>query len=362
MTEKDCIYNWMAFREMESDGKCLLENFQNYCDSTTMLSMTPLLCLYLVEAYKLQDMDNFVGDDIKDLRLKVKLFEGKYNKNISSILNMDKIQNEEYQSQLRFKFIGQLNLHYNLGVYFYQNNNLSSNSHIIGNTQFYSQYKNNGKYLHEQSPTEMLSLGEKIGKMLAQSILQIDPKYVLNTTLLVKNEPLYFYKDFNSNRSKFLFEFPKEIVLILIHILSNINFLLYKLHDIFENNANYTFRITYIFYYYCVKSLNMLVNHVEQNKHSHYNVEKILKLKCDTQFINSDVRSCMMHYEFINKNQYLIDDKCLDLDLTFYGLIETHFKGQDCKTVYSSIITTLKYLSKTIDELICLDKKNLKKL
>ena len=53
---------------------------------------------------------------LQDIRLKTKLFENKYSKAKKMILNCDYLQDYIFKHQLKFKFMYDWDIHYNLGI------------------------------------------------------------------------------------------------------------------------------------------------------------------------------------------------------------------------------------------------------
>ncbi len=67
---------------------------------------------------------------IKDIRMKLKIFEDGYSKSKRMLLAIDYLQNEIFKNQLTFSFMKSRNIHYNLGIY------TNKNKIVIGNTQY----------------------------------------------------------------------------------------------------------------------------------------------------------------------------------------------------------------------------------
>lgn len=54
---------------------------------------------------------------IKDIRMKLKIFEDGYSKSKRMLLAIDYLQNEIFKNQITFSFIKSWNIHYNLGIF-----------------------------------------------------------------------------------------------------------------------------------------------------------------------------------------------------------------------------------------------------
>lgn len=67
---------------------------------------------------------------IKDIRMKLKIFEDGYSKSKRMLLAIDYLQNEIFKNRLTFSFMKNWNIHYNLGIY------TNKDKIVIGNTQY----------------------------------------------------------------------------------------------------------------------------------------------------------------------------------------------------------------------------------
>ena len=67
---------------------------------------------------------------IKDIRMKLKIFEDRYSKSQKMLLAIDYLQNEIFKNKLTFSFMKNWNIHYNLGIY------TNKDKIVIGNTQY----------------------------------------------------------------------------------------------------------------------------------------------------------------------------------------------------------------------------------
>ncbi|OAA86793.1 hypothetical protein [Clostridium ljungdahlii] len=75
---------------------------------------------------------------MENVRLKTKLFEDKYAKAEKTILNCDYLQDYIFKRKLRFRFMQDWNIHYNLGIF------IDRKGNIVGNSQYgYYIYQDN---------------------------------------------------------------------------------------------------------------------------------------------------------------------------------------------------------------------------
>lgn len=116
---------------------------------------------------------------LQDIRLKTKLFESGYSKAKKMIINCDYLQDYIFKHQLRFKFMYDWNIHYNLGIF------LDKYSNIVGNSQYgyyifqdnkllkkkiigVEKLDNTKEYKYEFMPEEYFKYGEFCGKIIAK--------------------------------------------------------------------------------------------------------------------------------------------------------------------------------------------------
>lgn len=191
---------------------------------------------------------------IKDIRMKLKIFEDGYSKSKRMLLAIDYLQNEIFKNRLTFSFMKSWNIHYNLGIY------TNKDKIVIGNTQYNYYLLQDNRFLKKSlneiataykiSPNNF-NLDEHVGKecyqyayTCAQFINSIrsglesfDTPITINSN---KNIVDFYYADYNTNRKSALLpqgENGKAIFLYLLHTLSTMNFLLYVLNDYEEHEA-----------------------------------------------------------------------------------------------------------------------------
>ena len=70
----------------------------------------------------------------------------------------------------------------------------------------------------------------------------------------------------------------------------------------------------------------------------------------------------MMHYSFVNNGSYIIEDQYSDINLPFYGLVESRFNGLSFDDLQNKVHENLDIMADSIEKLIILDTNNLKKL
>ena len=158
------LLNEKALQLVELDGKSITQLLGVYCNNSIVsLSIIPYIALYCRSAQDFlgeKIMNDEVDEKISDIRNGLKLYSGRYSKGVREVLRSDKHQDEIFRNRLRFSFMKNWNIHYNLGVFFDERNC------IIGNSQQLNYFLN--------VPTVNLTIQQEIafemGEMLAENL------------------------------------------------------------------------------------------------------------------------------------------------------------------------------------------------
>lgn len=302
---------------------------------------------------------------IKDVRMKLKIFEDGYSKSKKMLLNIDYLQDQIFRNQLKFNFTKNWNIHYNLGLY------ADKNNHVVGNTQYNYYLLQDNRFLKRSLADVALSyaaspnhfdLNEQVGKdsydysyacgqIIASAhfgLKEFDvPISILSKSYTMK----YYYADYNTNVVSMLFpngEEGKAMVLYLLHILSTINFLLYVLNNYEKDDYGWWLKINYITYYYSIHKLQDLQQHLIQNKCINLEITKFFKeLDIDNaKYLNSAFRNYAMHSKLANKDgNILIDFEKVDKTKPLFGLVETCFNDLNYQDLKHSIVSEMVRIS-----------------
>lgn len=307
---------------------------------------------------------------IKDIRMKLKIFEDGYSKSKRMLLAIDYLQNEIFKNQLTFSFMKNWNIHYNLGIY------TNKDKKVIGNTQYNYYLLQDNRFLKKNvneiataykiSPNNF-KLDEHVGKECYQyaytcgqfinsvrsGLKNFDTPVTINSN---KNIANFYYADYNTNRKSALLpqgENGKATFLYLLHTLSTMNFLLYVLNDYEKDDYGWWLKINYIVYYYSIHKLTDLHEHFVQNKLMTQNISDYLNeidIK-NAKFMNSTFRNCMMHSSLADKNgNIIISSSNLDRKKPLFGLVETCFDGMSYKDLKDSVILEMKRISEILSQ------------
>jgi len=312
-------------------------------DSTLVLQMIPyasLICCESITYLKSMGMPIALEEtgkySIHKMRQKTKFFDESVDKIINISRNIDEIQDAYFSSLIKLRFIKEKNIYNNLGITF------DSQKHILSNT-YYSCYifQDDNKIRKKISSVNYLTLEkddlQQIGYDISSNIsivanlLRNDDNQIVFE--MMKYTEKLKYSDYNTNRlfhSKELTD--KYLSLFLLDILSNVGFVMFYLKKIVIIDAGLLMRIEYILYYYTlsrVKSIKEYCNNsIDNNVSSEItNLVQCCDSDSTNDLLNSDFRSCMMHFGLVNpKNKILIDINEIDYSKKLCGLVEMHFK------------------------------------
>lgn len=370
-----------AFLQIGYDSKMiikLLNELKNKpIESVEIIPFISLFCWEATELFKKYDMNFEMPDNktfsLQDIRLKTKLFENKYFKAKKMILNCDYLQDYIFKHKLRFKFMYDWNIHYNLGIF------VDKYGNIVGNSQYGNYIFQDDKLLkkkiidvekldntkelnYEFKSEEYFEYGEFCGKIIAKInnfFKDINVNMEVNTI-----DSNLFYKDLNTNKHLKAFykdDDRKALMLYFIHILSTINSVIKLLRKYEKTDKGWWLRIYYITYYYALQRLDDIKNHITMNdmlNNKIQNFYSIINID-DKEWMNTEFRNCMMHYDLIDKNnKFLIRDEYLNVNIPLFGLVESCFNGIKYDELKSKILEKLNLLSTEIQKLLDLNISN----
>lgn len=314
--------------------------------SLNLLPYYALFCISFKEYASIDSLNNESIFKISDIRNKLKLFSERYRIEKKRILLVDDVQDDEFKSNLRFKFLGKHNLYYNIGIFFDKEN------HIISNTQQLNYMFQDRKISHKNiRKIEVKRLGKTIGTIInsVSQGLQSFPISIPNN-LLIQTIDLH-HKDLNTNKNFNSFpniENGKELTLRVLHVLSLLNFIRFVLGKIVPNCNTWTMRTKYIAMYYASKSIEHIIDKLPLEQANVFSKRR-------EDLLNSQFRSCMMHYSFFNKGNCEIKDEFLNISTPLFGLVESCFNGMSYNNLIESIDKEIVYLAEGLESILKID-------
>ncbi len=169
---------------IEKDGKTLTNLGISVKDGVFMLSLLPYFALYCRSAQEFfgeEIIDDDIDKQINDLRNGLKIYSGRYIKSKDATLNSDEQQNNVFKNMLRFNFMQDWNIHYNLGVY------IDRGGHIIGDTQFLNYFLNIPSVNVEEEKKRAYEIGNLLEKRLPKILTaNLELKIIIKKIKLIK--------------------------------------------------------------------------------------------------------------------------------------------------------------------------------
>ena len=208
-----------------------------------------------------------------------------------------------------------------------------------------------------------MGYGKYVGEIVGSFLNYFEELNVPNINIQTNNiNTDMFYKDFNSNKL-YKSEDDKIMSLYLLHILTFINSTIRLLGECEKDDTGWWLRIYYIAYYYAIERLEDIKNHIKNNEIDNLNFKKLLtQINLNKNFMNTEFRNCMMHYGLINKeNKFLIEEQKFNLNIPMMGLVESCFNNINYFELKKNIKEELENISQVIDNILNINKSNLKK-
>lgn len=362
--EKNEYYHMLSMMTIKNDCETILQLMLQYREPVIVLGLAPYYALFCkaIEEYYSANYDatlriqNGSKFRIEDARATLKLFNERYGKTSNYVSALDKAQDEQFKRRLRYSFLKNINANYNLGIYF------NGDKIPIGNTQYNSSlFQGKTPSSQELNKEELIEFGKSISTVVASVSKGLEAVFPYIQPKVIPHEVKIYYLDLNTDRHK-LFSFekevPKAVSLLLLHVLCITNFVLFFVDNVLANNT-WKFRVQYIAMYYAQHRIKQM-----EERETNEQLKRILSqcLSALHPVFSSEFRSCMMHYSFINKGDYLISDQYLDWRLPLFGLVESCFDGKKYESVQAEVRENLKMISETLMGLLAIEKTQLKEL
>ena len=359
-TNQNDTFHTLSVLSIKYDCETLIALAPIVTDPIYSLGLLPYLALFCcaVEEYCQatgQAVDFFKGSpfNLAEIRCRLKLFDDRYGRTKNKITTIDDLQNTYFSNLLSFKFLKRLNVHYNLGIY------IDNDNHMIGNTQ-YMYYMFQDKRFSKSNRMQKENIQE-LGYVMGSTVGSVyeglkNVGTSLNAQISSIDVP-FFYKDYNTNRSFNSFpnhEDGKELTLRLVHILCALNFVEKSLKSVINNTNLWFVRAKYITFYYAYRSIKTVNN-------KYPGMISISGSNGIERLLNSDFRSCMMHYSYKNDGHPLIDSNSLDPNVPFFGLIKSCF-GMSFDDFNCALDSAINQLSISLENLLKFDFSDKKPL
>lgn len=360
------VCNYLSLLQLKYDCETicsLMTTLQH--NGITAFGLIPYISLTTASALELLPPDTaslFQESDflkVKDVRLKLKIFEDGYHKSKKMLLNIDYLQDQVFKDLLKHDYMKTWNMHHNLGIY------TDQNKRVVGNTQFNYYLLQDNRLLKknltevakaysaspdrfsldEQIAQEAYQYAYKCGQVIGAVCSSLEYLDVPISIATQNNHVQYYFTDYNTNIKSALFPSDsqeKAIRLYLLHILSTINFLLYILNPSEKDDYGWWLKINYISYHYAIHKLNDLQHYLIQNKLLTQDVANYfdeMNIQ-NAPYINKKLRNYVMHSKFVDKEGIsIIGPDHLDKSKPLFGLIESCYDSINYVKLKSSIIS-----------------------
>ena len=315
----------ISIRIMQEDAESIYSLLQTERDSVFAMEIIPYYALFVNECQNYFG-DSFlpedVANDFKDIRNYIKAYDKGFGKSRKGIVLIDSNQDNDFKSQLRFKFLKKLNIHLNFGSFW------TDDKQIVGNTQQLAGALSIKSMFNPKQKDVSLNQGYYIGQYVSivrDSLMEsFKPPIIRRTGETVE---IKYYCDINTNKKNNIFSktISKDLNLFYLHLLCNMNFVKHILRPLFPDGNIWTFRVEYIVSYYTLRALERLKNYCDKNKDIIVETKEIHDiLKPGELLFTTKLRNCMMHYNLENAGVISLEN----IDKPFYGIIENCFDGK----------------------------------
>lgn len=348
--------------DFETIEKIINENRPTDGAPIIFLIILPYLSLSCVEALNilkekriLTNIKNNSSHSPETIRNDLKKTMNRINKIYKGILEIDEEVDLKFRNEVKYEFIKTNNLYYNIGFY------TDSNHRYISNTQYMESIIRETDDKDVKISKSMRQLGIFLGECTKSITTLLKPVRLTEFTVPIKTDVEIFYKDMHTDNLGLIDGLDKSQILFLIHTLATLNGVKNLLSTILPQENTYLFRIKYIVTYYAYCGLekfknNIINKNIDCSSEMKDLINLIDEIKADQGcYFNGDFRSCMMHYGLKNKGVFIIDQKLLNQELPFYGLIESCFNGKHFDEQNVVITNLMNKLSSALEKTISLN-------
>lgn len=357
--EKICEYcsAMLIYNDCETI-KTLMQKVKAPVFSMEVLPFYALFCRAFQEYCGVDFMKGNISSEIYDIRNSIKVYSKRYGQVKKEFLNVDENQNNHFRQNLRFDFSKELNIHYNLGIYFDEGGN------IVGNTQLIAEMLSVENVFDKSVGIRMFELSNAMSSII-MTISQKLNASISPLKIEIKDDVIKWrYMDINTNTELFFFknEYEKDVNLYMLHIISNIGFVKYILSRKLTKSNLWFFRVQYIITYYSYMGMKKLCNHLEETRgDSVFVLEMKNIINEGKDLFLSKFRNCMMHYGVENKSDMIIKEEYFDREKPLFGIIESCFKGMDFCRYQNKLLKIMDDIEHTLLQNFGIDGKQLKK-
>lgn len=334
MSELSKLERLISIRIIQEDAEAIYSLLTTEKDSIFNMEIIPYYALFVQSCQEYMGqkyLPELIGKDIKDIRNHIKSYAERFGKSRQRVLAVNDMQDESFKAQLKFEFLKELNIHYNLGSYW------TENRYIIGNTQQLADYLSIEDIFASDTKDKFYQIGYQIGSFVSSVRVGLSKKSNPPPVERIKTATtIDYYCDINTGKHNNLFlgTLPNELSLFFVHLLCNMNFVKHILSQLFAEGNIWILRVEYIVSYYTLRALERLKNYCENNNDVVVDLKDIANiLDQGKRLFEAKLRNCMMHYNLADAGVITIEN----VNKPFYGIIENCFNGMSCKEYLASL-------------------------
>lgn len=332
-TDINDLEKLITVRLIQEDVESVSSLMTTERDAIFAMAIMPYYALFIQSCQEYMGetfIEGEVAKQIKDIRNYIKAFGEGFGKSKRRVNSVDANQDEQFRLQLRFDFMKNWNIHFNLGTYW------TEDKHVIGNTQMYADFLGIDNMFNTENGKKMREIGYQMGSFVSSVREGLSKSMTIPEIGREKRNVFidYFY-DLNTNMNDVLFkDDTKTLNLFYLNLVSSMNFVKYILRPMFSVSNTWLFRIEYIVTYYTYRALQRLKNYCENNIDIEIDIEELSNLlNIEKGLFQSKFRNCMMHYNIETQGVLSLEY----IEKPFYGIIETCFEGMDFQTFQSRL-------------------------
>lgn len=176
---------------------------------------------------------------IKSIRNNIKAFSDGFGKTQKRLRDIDRTQDEQFRNHLKFEFMQEWNVHYNLGIYF------SEDRFPVGNTQMIADCLGIEDVYAPDAGMKMKDVAIQMGRFVSSVRNGLEGSFERPTMRYRANSTsICFYSDININRERQMFKYEnKELDLFFLNLLCGLNFVKHILVKKLVDMCSWFFRV-----------------------------------------------------------------------------------------------------------------------
>lgn len=188
---------------IQEDAETLFSLMKTENDPIFLIEIIPYFALFIQSCQEYMGeifLEDYFAKKIKNICNYIKAYGEGFGKSWKRIDNIDIKQDKQFQSQLRFDFMKNWNIHLNLETYW------TSEKHIVGNTQMMADFLGIDDIFNDRTVGILYELTKKLGSIVV-SIREGISQEITSPNINRTHEKvsINYYYDLNTNKENYLF-------------------------------------------------------------------------------------------------------------------------------------------------------------